>query len=130
MDKEQLTLDGQKTKSGTIPPVAIPVCELAIMWDQGDSIWETLKFFFNASLANYPGLTKSMLEKTHRQRGCGICQNSVINNLRRLNDLFLIKIISNKYGSNRSAKLYSITDKGKLVWEEHGIYKYREKTFF
>jgi hypothetical protein len=125
----QLNLNGE-VQPLLIPPVFIPVKGLINYFSKDDSIWESLKYFYNAELCNLFGLTREQLWQTHFTRGKIRAQNSVINNLKRLEKQFLIKCIRNDFGSKRNAKVYAITEKGKTLWEEYELYINREKTFF
>jgi hypothetical protein len=124
----QIDLDGSKTNN--IPPVNLPVKDiLRFCYRLDDSLWETLRFFYNAHYEGYSGLTKAAIWEVHFKFGHRLCINSVENNLKRLEKDFLIKCIRKDMGRTRRGRLYQITEKGKLLWEEYELYANRKKTF-
>jgi hypothetical protein len=125
--ENQITLNGSKA---LLLPVILPVQDLTKFYNRDDSIWETLKFFYNADLEGMYGVTRENLWKAHYMRGKPICNNTLINNLKRLEGQFLVKCVRKDFGSKRNAKFYCISEKGKCLWEAHEFSSNKEKTYF
>ncbi|MHA1876707.1 MAG: hypothetical protein ACTSUC_09725 [Promethearchaeota archaeon] len=87
------------------------------VWRNKDSIWDTLKYFYLAEINQYGGITKNNLWKCH-QRKRPLSNNSIKNNIKRLEINAFIKIRYNKFGYHNCEKLWKITEKGKYLFEE------------
>ena len=80
-----------------------------------DSVWDTLKYIMaSGRVGTYHG----DLVKDHANE-FGVHFNTVSNNIKKLAELFFIRLVAKKVGPHKNRKYYAVNEKGRMLWEKY-----------